>query len=308
MTREDLYEMWAPARSVWSAWAKPVLFAAFDVSTLSPAAAPVLGPPPGTLNPAGDTFVLAPPAGAPTDTFGLAPPPLVSAAPLSVSAAPEEPAGPADVSWSPDPAGETAVIVDLPGKRSVTIGLALARRGYRPVPVFNGNDGPGALIELGPLREAIAAGAAELTSLGLVDDASPAFLVDSRRAGKGLVASPGKFDNRWLVFPQDFPSGNLLRSRGIRRAIVCQLGTEIPDDLKHILLRWQEAGITISVRDDHVGTALMEVTVAKPGMFRSFLYRLSAIMGFKRNSAGGFGSTIPHPSSGGGGGYRGGFS
>ena len=261
MTREDLFEMWAPARSAWAAWAKPVLFAAFDLGPLAKLPVPAPASLPGAI--------------APPDTFGLAPPP-VAQAPV--------PAGPADASWAPDPAGETAVIVDLPDVTSVAMGLALARRGYRPVPVFNGNDGPGALIELAALRAAIAAGAAELTSLGLVDDASPAFLVDSRRAGKGLVASPGKFDNRWLVFPQDFPSGNLLRSRGIRRAIVCQLGTAIPDDLKHILLRWQEAGITIAVRDDQARAGLVDVTVEKPGMFRSFFYRLSALMRFRRNS------------------------
>ena len=277
MTREDLYEMWAPARSAWAAWAKPVLFAAFDFSPASMAASPLLGQP-GVLPLA--------------DPMGLtAPPPA-----------------PADATWAPDPAGETAVIVDLPDLASVAMGMALARRGYRPVPVFNGNDGPGALIELGALRAAIAAAAPELTSIGLVDDASPAFLLDSRRSGMGRVAAPGKFDNRWLVFPQDFPSGNLLRSRGIRRAIVCQVGSTIPEDLKHVLLRWQEAGIAIATRDEQAHSGPQEVTVAKPGMFRSFLYRLSAVMGFRRNSAGGFGSTIPHPSSGGGGGYRGGFS
>jgi hypothetical protein len=49
------------------------------------------------------------------------------------------------------------------------------------------------------------------------------------------------------------------------------------------------------------------VTVAKPKRFRSIWYRLLAIAGLRRNSAGGFGSVVPQPSSSGGGGYRGGF-
>lgn len=36
----------------------------------------------------------------------------------------------------------TAIIVDLPGKEGVQEGLALARLGYRPVPLYNGVYGP----------------------------------------------------------------------------------------------------------------------------------------------------------------------
>lgn len=280
MTREDLYEMWAPARSAWSAWAKPVLFAAYDAAAEAAAA-----------EQAKRIAAMVDPVGA----LGLQ-------AKLDAAQAP-----PQEASWAPDPASRTAVVVDLAGVDAVAMGIALARRGYRPVPVFNGNIGPSALIEMTSVRDAIASAAAELLNLGLVDEAAPAFLVDARRQGKGLSASPGRFDNRWLVFPQDFPSGNLLRSRGFQHAIVCQSGTSIAEDLQHVLLRWQEAGVAIALCDV-AGSGVAGITVAKPPRFRSFLYRLLAIMGLRRNSAGGFGSSIPMPSSGGSGGYRGGFS
>src|SRR5262245_64385018 len=43
--------------------------------------------------------------------------------------------------------GQSAVIVDLPGVEAVDTGLALASRGYRPVPLFNGTQGPSPVIE-----------------------------------------------------------------------------------------------------------------------------------------------------------------
>ncbi len=58
--------------------------------------------------------------------------------------------------------------------------------------------------------------------------------------------SPGKFDNRWFTFPQDFPSANLLRARGISAALVIQEKAGQPaEDLSHVLRRWQDAGIEI---------------------------------------------------------------
>jgi hypothetical protein len=250
MTREELFETWAPPRSPWSAWAKPVVFAEMPLTAIPGQALPALP----------------------------------------------------DASWAPDPS-ETAVIVNLDGADSVMMGLALGRRGYRPVPLFNGNDGPSPLIDMGPLRMALASAAPTLSGLGLADAASPAFLIDGRR--QAPRPSPGKFDNRWLVFPQDVPSANLLLSKGIRRVIVCQLGQSLAEDLCHVLLRWQQAGIAIQVRDVQTAAGPTDVVVKQPKRFRSILYRLLAVAGLRRNSAGGFGSVVPQASSGGG--HRGGF-
>ena len=35
---------------------------------------------------------------------------------------------------------DTAIIVDMPNYESVMHGLALARKGYRPIPIYNGTD------------------------------------------------------------------------------------------------------------------------------------------------------------------------
>jgi len=42
-----------------------------------------------------------------------------------------------DVSWSPPPDGNAALVLDMPGSEGVLAGVALASRGYRPVPLYN---------------------------------------------------------------------------------------------------------------------------------------------------------------------------
>ena len=37
---------------------------------------------------------------------------------------------------------DTALIIDIPGIDSIKEGIALARLGYRPIPIFNGTDPP----------------------------------------------------------------------------------------------------------------------------------------------------------------------
>src|ERR1043165_7833111 len=54
-----------------------------------------------------------------------------------------------------DPA---AIVVDLPGEMSVRVGLALAERGYRPVPLFNGTSGPAAVVPVEPIEQALGNG------------------------------------------------------------------------------------------------------------------------------------------------------
>lgn len=66
-----------------------------------------------------------------------------------------------------------------------------------------------------------------------------------------------------------------------------------------VLLRWQEAGIGILVLPFLAAGPPREITVAKPSGFRTLLYRALALMGVRRNSAGGFGSIVPEPSAAG---------
>jgi hypothetical protein len=249
MDGSQLFEVWAPAESVWSRWAKPALFAAQPVPAASMEALPPAVPPP------------------------FEPPPVDS--------------------W-------TAFVVDLHGPRSVEIGLSLARAGWRPVPLFNTADHPAAIVPVSPILQKLREGEAEMRSLVLPPDAPPAFLLDAQRLNPSTAATPGKFDNRWAVFPQDFPSANFLLSRGIQRVVLLQ-SDSLQDkprlDLAHVLLRWREAGLELYAQDPDAQQAPQPLQVDRPSSFRSLFYRALTMVGLRRNSAGGFGSIIPQPSS-----------
>lgn len=208
-----------------------------------------------------------------------------------------------DVDWAPDSDANKAVIVDLPDAHAVVCGLSLAHKGYRPVPLYNTHHSDKAAVSVGSTLGALGVATTELMSMQLPYDAPPAFLLDSNRLGVGAFLHPGLFDNRWMIFPQDFPSGGFLLSRGIREAIVVQRREGQPqEDLRHVLMRWQEAGVTIAMRSEHGSGAIEPIVVSRPSGFRAVWRRALAIIGLRRNSAGGFGSIIPEPSSG-----RGGF-
>lgn len=186
------------------------------------------------------------------------------------------------------------VVVDLPGADAVAAGLALAKRGFRPVPLFNGTSGPAAIIDVSPIAQALWSGADSLSRGMLAQDAAPAFLLDSRRQGPGGSPRPGSYDNRWVVLPQDFPSGSLLASRGLMTATIIQSGSlSIAPDLAHVLRRWQETGIRIRVVDVATGQTVENVTVPKPSGFKLAWYAAIALLGLRRSNVGGFGTTVP---------------
>lgn len=200
----------------------------------------------------------------------------------------------------------TAVIVDLPGADSVRTGLALLASGFRPIPLFNGNRGPVsaglgavAILNNDVLLGWLHAGAAVLRDARLPVNAPPAFLLDSRRK-TDVSPTPGRFDNRWVVFPQDFPSATFLKSQGITQAVLIKqdVVSRVQEDLTHVLRRWQEGGISLYVYGLNAGTDLQPLTVEKPSHFKTLWYTALALSGLRRNSAGGFGSVIPQPSSG----------
>jgi hypothetical protein len=197
-----------------------------------------------------------------------------------------------DTSWA---AGEpAAVVVDLPGEGSVDVGLALAHHGYRPVPLFNAAHGSRSVVDVKPIIRRLGETTHDLMALSIPPDAPPAFLLDAGRMPRWAGPSPGSFDNRSLVFPQDFPSANFLHANGLRRAILAQrTATQPQEDLAHVLLRWQEGGIPLLARDLSANGPPLPITVSPPSRFRSVWYRALAMMGLHPNSAGGFGSLIP---------------
>jgi hypothetical protein len=219
----------------------------------------------------------------------------------------------------------TAVVLDLAGVRSVAAAVYLARAGYRPVPLFNAAPGPlgpfsapprgplnlgvpspppvpfyNTVIHMLPLVEALCTATEVLAGIALAPDAPPAFLLDSIRLTGERAPREEMFDNRWMVFPQDFPSAAFLLDHGIRQAVLVQENKSEPqDDLAHVLLRWQKAGIEILSHRLDQGAPPVPLTVRTPSWFRAAWYRALAIVGLRRSSAGGFGSYIPETSSGG---------
>ncbi|HWZ88609.1 MAG TPA: hypothetical protein VNW92_07160 [Polyangiaceae bacterium] len=255
MKPEEVFEVWAPSGMRWSPWVKPVLFALL-AETLEP-----LQP---TLVVEIDDRWLEPPASA-QGIGGIA------------------------------PSSPGAVVVDLPGPKSVAAGLRLATLGYRPVPLFNAlPGGPEALVDVAAIQDSLASAAELLRGRILPVDAPPAFLLDSqRRTARHLVAA-GRFDNRSVVLSTDFPSGDSLAEAGVRHVTLLRSGSLNPGgDLLSVLAAWNERGIAIQVKDtDTVAPAAPCSLPRWPGLSRFWFQTLGRV-GLRRQPSGEFGGTIP---------------
>ena len=202
---------------------------------------------------------------------------------------------------------DTAVIVDLPGPQSLMAGFELAQDGYRPVPLYNTTSGRRqrvppekcVLTDVCAVVQMLCVPLPNYVQNAIVGDNPPAFLLDSRRLKGQNKPAPGIYDNRWMVFPQDFPSAKFLHSRGISQVIVIQETLVPAEDLTHVLLRWKEGGIPVFMQDAGEKLSLRPAEIRRPSRFRWALYRALALMGLRRNSAGGFGSVVPIPGQGG---------
>lgn len=260
MNKEVIFSIWAPENSIWSRWAKPVLFAHLD-SALSH---------------------------------------------IQVTSVP------GDVSWSPSPDEKVALVLDLAGAEGVLIGLALAGRGYRPVPLYNALPLPFgqtllspatisrvAAVDVLPIISALRTGANLLAQLILPSDAPPAFLLDANRQGTRKMI-PGEFDNRSVSFTTDFPSANFLASQSIQRVLLIQKQvTEPPPDLAHTLRRWQDGGLTIERLRLEPLSPREPFEVSRPAWYGAMFQRVLSAVGFRRASSGGFGAWVPDSSAGG---------
>ena len=233
--------------------------------------------------------------------YGLWAKPVLFAPPPSTSLAPQAP-----LDWpkvdvtSLAPFERTAFVLDVPGTQALTFAMALAAKGVAPVPLFNGVFGNGVpILNVRPLAQGLLDLVDALDGMSFPDRPSPAFLLDAdRMSGSAL---PGRFDNRWLTFPQDFPSVRFLVDQGITRVVVVSLRAEIRDDLAHVLVRWQKGGLGIHVVNEKLTNAPALLSVKAPSGFRRTWYRALAKLGLRENTSGGFGGHVPEASSGGGG-------
>jgi hypothetical protein len=276
MEPREIFEIWAPDNSVWSPWAKPVIFTQMKEEG-------VMIPPENEVD--------------------------------------------YDAYWAPHAAERTALIINLSGDESVRAGLSLAEHGYRPVPLYNTSMGQKPVLDINPIIAKLIAGTALLQRLQgfnsadyMVDQNPPAFLIDSDRLKGALPPMPGMYDNRWVVWPQDFPSSTFLRSKGIERVMVIQSGTQVQDDLAHVLTRWQKDKLEVLVQDvpsvnarekakagegsvAPMSSIQGEIVPFRASTFFTFWMwsrmMLPAMMGLRRSSVGGFGGIVPMPSSSG---------
>lgn len=211
-----------------------------------------------------------------------------------------------DLSNVPKGAGDVALVVNLNGALSALFGLAAARRGYRPVPLYNCSGNSNEVVPTGPLRDALDHGANDLARLAFPANAPPAFLLDANRLVGGQYVEPGRFDNRWVVFAQDFPSANYLREQGVGRILVVQPPDgSIAEDLVHVLLRWQLGGLEIHMLGFdplRPSRPACRIVVRRPPYFQFLLRRALVILGLRRSSAGGFGAAVPQQNTDYGGG------
>jgi hypothetical protein len=190
-------------------------------------------------------------------------------------------------------------VIDMPRENSVLYGLAMARAGFRPIPLFNGCDGPSPAIDMIPIIRMLRAGADSAILSQLDENAPPAFLVDSKRKTANAAILPGIFDNRWICLPQDFPSATFLKDHGIQKIAMIRNEAQLPDvDLLHILRRWQEGGLPIHQWIPESNASLQLVEIPRPKNYRSIWYAILARIGFRSNYVGGFGSVVPQPSQG----------
>jgi hypothetical protein len=267
LSREQVFELWAPAASPWSPWVKPVLFAYLpDLSPSELAAAAESTAAHLAWTPPADGScllvidlpgVLGVRLAEALAHQGYRPVPLFNAVP-----------GPLE-----HEAGALQPLVDM-------YGIAQA------------------------LQAASARLAVPLSALPAASP--PAFVLDANRR-IGRAPQPGAFDNRSVSLPTDFPSAALLQSRGIARVLLVIEAAHIlstagqPEtDLAHTLLRWQEAGLHIEScgvdENLELRSSPDRITVERPRWFRALWHNALSIVGLRRNPLGGFGGTLPIPS------------
>jgi len=270
MTPEEVYNLWAPQESVWSSWVLPVPF--IGLVCLEG----------GTRN--------------------------------------EPPKFHFHLEWLFERSiRETALVVDLPGADAIHCGLSLLERGFRPIPVIDGAPAPsqrivsphhfsltnrptlGSAVDMRNLLVALCEGTHSLKTARLDPNAPPAFLLDSNRMSVKAPVGPDVFDNRWTTFPQDFPSAQLLLAHGIHKVVFIHDSSvrQPPEDLAHVLLRWQEAGIAMESKSARTQEPPEPMNVSRPSHFRAAWYRALQIFGLRRSDAGGFGGYPPQVSGGG---------
>lgn len=217
-------------------------------------------------------------------------------------AAPKHP----NVDWAPR---SSVIILDLPREDGVLYGLELARRGHRPVPLYNAlpfvpNEKATSAdlrtptaVDVLPILTALCSGTDTLKQVPLSPASPPAFLLDANRRIARIDPAPGIFDNRSVCFETDFPSADFLLSHGLGTVIVAQSNAQIAGDLSLPLIQWQQRGVRILLKQIGDSSPPRPVIVQQPSFLRRLWFRMCIALGLRRGELGAFGRIVP---SGGG--------
>ncbi len=153
---------------------------------------------------------------------------------------------------SEDKFKDAAIIVDLPGAESVEAGLAYARLGYRPIPLFNGTieqSGARTTVDNQSVGMALVEGVKVVRELELKEDALPVFMLDSNRLHRHRI-DVTVFDNSWDIYAHDMPSADYFIQNNIHKIVV--VGDFIGRDLRKILYGFQKKKLEIwFAKDDN---------------------------------------------------------
>lgn len=140
----------------------------------------------------------------------------------------------------------TAIIVDMPGTNSMYVGISLAQRGYRPIPIYNGivqQNGSRAIVDNCSIANDLVWGASILKDIDIPNNAPPAFLTDTNRLQKRRI-SESIFDNSWDVYHQDLPTEDYFLQNGITQILVISQNS-ISMDLQKIFTDYPKRKLKI---------------------------------------------------------------
>jgi hypothetical protein len=127
--------------------------------------------------------------------------------------------------------------------------------------------------------------------------ATPAFLLDANRMGPGQAVTPGRFDNRSVCSPSDFPSETLWRA-GIRRMLLIQQGGGRPAaDLEFILLIWQARGIALWQKNADESAPAAPFVLRRRFWISRWLHIVRRAF-LRRRSDNSYGELVPTPATG----------
>jgi hypothetical protein len=287
---DRLFDVWGPhPRSPWGPFHCVPLFAALD-SLKSDRVGPA--------RPRGEPSAL-PPRTPPAATAGWPPPADLEAAP-SASVEPDElptharPGAPRP-GWVN---GVTWTIIDLPGSLAVEAAAwMITSGGCQPVCTFDHWPHPRGLLRPENILAELLRWATTVAEVRpeLIETSPPLWICDSERLGT-RKGKPREFDNRYYLDDSILPGPLLLRRAGIERVVYVTLrGEEIPLlDLEAYFGDLLALGVEV-LWVDLLDPAMRPQPFSAPRTPRRIKRK-----DFHPSAAGGFGTEIPQPSSGGG--------